>query len=153
MGNQISYSSSRTEDAMDKKDTNRALGRKFFAEQDRLKGDLAPELCAPGYQARVGSAPTMDRTGHGGFGRAFYAAFPDLHHEIEQVIAEDDVAVVRFVLHGTHSAPFFGIPATNRRIAVPAHVILRIEDGRISNLLGVFDEAGLLRQLGVLPAG
>jgi hypothetical protein len=138
---------------MDRKDANRALGRMFFAEQDRLKGELAADLCAPGYQARVGSGPAMDRAGHGGFGRAFYAAFPDMHHEIEQVIAEDDVAVVRFVLHGTHTGAFFGIPATNRRVAVPAHVILRVQDGKVANLLGVFDEAGMLRQLGVLPSG
>jgi hypothetical protein len=138
---------------MDTKEINRTLGRKFFTEQDRLKGDLAPELCAPGYQARLGSNPPMDRAAHSGFGRAFYAAFPDIHHEIEQVIAEDDVAVVRFSLHGTHTAAFFGIPATNRQIAVPAHVILHIRGGQVTNLLGVFDEAGLLRQLGVLPAG
>ena len=138
---------------MDTKEANRALGRKFFTEQDRLKGDLPPDLCAPEYQARVGSNPPMDRAAHGGFGRAFYAAFPDIHHEIEQVIAENDVAMVRFSLHGTHTAAFFGIPATNRKIAVPAHVILHMRDGLVTNLLGVFDEAGLLRQLGVLPAG
>jgi steroid delta-isomerase-like uncharacterized protein len=136
---------------MDRKASNRELGRKFFTEQDRLKGDLAPELCAPEYQARIGSNPPMDRAGHGGFGRAFYAAFPDLHHEIEQVFADDDVAVVRFSLHGTHSAAFFGIPASNRKIAVPAHIILHVRDGQVTSLLGVFDEAGLLRQLGVLP--
>jgi predicted ester cyclase len=138
---------------MDQKAANHALGRMFFAEQDRLKGDLPADLCAPEYQARVGSGPMMDRAGHSGFGRAFYAAFPDLHHEIEQVIAENDVAVVRFVLQGTHTAALFGIPATNRRITVPAHVILRIQDGKVTSLLGVFDEAGMLRQLGVLASG
>lgn len=61
------------------------------------------------------------------------------------------MAVVRFVLHGTHTAPFFGIPATQKKVAVPAHVILRIRGGRVRELLGIFDEAGMLRQLGVLP--
>jgi predicted ester cyclase len=95
----------------------------------------------------------MNREQHNGFGRAFYAAFPDLRHEIEQVITEDQVAVVRFTLHGTQTQPFFGIPATNRPIAVPAQVILNVQQGRVTSLLGVFDEAGLLRQLGALPGG
>ena len=134
-------------------ETQRALGRKFFAEQDRLKGTLAPELCAAGYTARIGSGPPMDRQAHDGFGRAFYAAFPDIHHEVERVLVDGDSVVVRFVLHGTHTGSFFGIPASNRKIAVAAHVILTVQGGQVSDLLGVFDEAGMLRQLGVLPAG
>jgi hypothetical protein len=132
----------------------RALGRRFFTEQDRLRGALAPELCAPGYRARIGCGPAIDREGHGGFGQAFYAAFPDIHHEIERVLVDGDSVVVRFVLHGTHSgAPFFGIPPTNRKVAVPAHVILTVQAGQVTDLVGVFDEAGMLRQLGVLPGG
>ncbi len=133
-------------------EANRAVGRRFFVEQDRLRGLLAPELCAPSYTARIGSHPPMDRAGHDGFGRAFHAGFPDLHHEIERVIVEDDVVVVRFVLHGTHTGSLFGIPASNRKIAVAAHVILRVLDGKVTDLQGEFDEAGMLRQIGVLPA-
>jgi steroid delta-isomerase-like uncharacterized protein len=132
---------------------NRNLGRRFFEEQDRLRGELAPELCAPGYSARIGSNLAMDRQGHGQFGRAFYAAFPDIRHEIEQVIATEDTVVVRFTLQGSHTQPFFGIPPTGRKIAVPAHAILEVQDGKVASLLGIFDEAGLLRQLGVLPSG
>jgi len=133
-------------------ETNRELGRRFFVEQDRLRGPLAPELCAPSYTARIGSNPPMDRAGHDGFGRAFYAAFPDLHHEVERVIVDGDDVFVRFVLSGTQTGAFFGIPASKRKIAVAAHVILRAKDGKVTELQGVFDEAGLLRQIGVLPA-
>ena len=130
---------------------NRTLGRSFFAEQDRLRGGPAEALCTDDYVARLGGNPPMPRAGHEGFAQAFYAAFPDLHHEVEDVIATADAAVVRFVLHGTHRAPFFGIPATEKRVAIAAHVILRVRGGRVRELLGIFDEAGMLRQLGVLP--
>jgi steroid delta-isomerase-like uncharacterized protein len=133
-------------------ETNRKLGRQFFAEQDRLRGGPAEALCTDDYTARLGSNPPMPRAGHEGFAQAFYAAFPDMHHEVEDVIATADTAVVRFVLHGTHRAAFFGIPATEKRVSVPAHVILRIRDGRVRELLGIFDEAGMLRQLGVIPS-
>jgi steroid delta-isomerase-like uncharacterized protein len=130
---------------------NRDLGRRFFLEQDRLHGGPAPELCGPRYSARIGSNPPMDRAGHEGFARAFYSAFPDIHHEVEHVIAEEQSVMVRFVLHGTHTGSFFGIPATHKTVQVAGHVILRVDDGKVSEVLGVFDEAGMLRQLGALP--
>jgi len=130
----------------------RTIGRRFFSEQDRQRGPLPADLIAPSYSATIGSNPPMDRAGHDGFGRGFFAAFPDLHHEIELVLADGDNVLVRFVLHGTHQAAFFGIPATNKRISVAAHAVLEVRDGRVTRLRGVFDEAGMLRQLGVLPS-
>jgi predicted ester cyclase len=40
------------------------------------------------------------------------------------------------------------MPPTNRSITAAANVILHVADGRVTKLLGVFDEAGLMRQLG-----
>jgi steroid delta-isomerase-like uncharacterized protein len=140
------------EAGLDSKQDNRVLARRFFAEQDRLRGGPAPELCAPTYTAKIGSNPAVDRAGHEAFSKAFYAAFPDLRHEVERVMVDDDAVLVRFVLHGTQSGAFFGIPATGKTIATPAHVVLRVREGKVTEVLGVFDEAGMLRQLGVLPA-
>ena len=131
---------------------NSALGRQFFQEQDRLRGGPAPELCAAGYRATLGSTPEMTREGHEGFAKAFYAAIPDLHHEIVETFATQDRVFVRFVLHGTNSGSFFGIPPTGKTITVPAHVYMEMSGGVVMRLFGVFDEAGLLRQLGILPS-
>ena len=60
--------------------------------------------------------------------------------------------VVRFVLRGTNDGAFFGIPATKKAVVIAAHVILRVSDGKVKDLFGLFDEAGMLRQLGVLPS-
>ena len=130
---------------------NERLGRAFFAEQDRLRGGPAPALCSADYSAQLGSNPALDRAAHEGFAQALYAAFPDLAHHVEDVVVTADVVVVRFVLRGTHRGSFFGMPATGRGIAIPAHVILHLAASKVQRLLGVFDEAGLLRQLGALP--
>jgi steroid delta-isomerase-like uncharacterized protein len=142
-----------TSQSKDTIDAHRELGRRFFAEQDRLRGGPAPELCAPSYSARLGGNPPVDRNGHEGFARAFYAAFPDMHHEVELVVADESAVAVRFVLHGTHTGSFFGIPASGKRVEIAANVVLLVSERRITELFGVFDEAGLLRQLGVLPSG
>ena len=131
-------------------DALRQLGKQFFEEQDRLRGGPAPALCAPHYTATLGGNPAMPREGHEAFARAFYAAFPDLHHVIEDVFATPDRVAVRFVLHGTHTGDFFGIPPTGRPVTVAANVLLQVVNGQVTALAGVFDEAGMLRQLGVL---
>jgi predicted ester cyclase len=133
-------------------ETNQALGRLFFAEQDRLKGGPAEALCAPGYQAFLGGNPPVDRSGHEMFARAFYAAFEGIQHDVQDVFATEDRVAVRFALRGRHIGSFFGIPATGRNVTIVANVILRVAEGRVTVLEGVFDEAGLLRQMGVIPA-
>jgi steroid delta-isomerase-like uncharacterized protein len=133
-------------------ETNLALGRRFFAEQDRLRGGPAEALCAAGYAARIGGAPAMSREGHEAFARAFYAAFPDMQHTVEDVFATADRVAVRFTINGTQTGAFFGMPPSGRRVTVSANILMRVADGKVRELVGVFDEAGLLRQLGVLPA-
>ena len=128
------------------------LGRHFFEEQDRLRGGPAEALCASNYTARIGGNPTMDRAGHERFAVAFYAAFPDMRHDVEDVFATEDRVAVRFVIRGTHTGDLFGIPATGRSVTIAANVLLQVSDGQVTELAGVFDEAGMLRQLGVLPA-
>ena len=129
---------------------NQALGERFFQEQDRLRGGPAPELCASSYTAVIGGYPPMDRAGHEGFARGFYQGFPDARHEIADVFATDDRVAVRFILHGTHTGNFFGIPGTGRTMKVAAHAMLTVADGKVTAITAVFDEATLLRQLGVL---
>jgi steroid delta-isomerase-like uncharacterized protein len=131
--------------------SNRALGLQFFAEQDRLRGGPAEALCDAAYTAHLGGNPPMNRIEHEQFALAFYAGFPDIRHAIEDVFATEDRVAVRFVLHGTHAGAFFGIPPTGRRVSIAANVLMHVADGRVTKLSGVFDEAGLLRQLGVLP--
>jgi len=52
----------------------------------------------------------MTLDGQKQFARAFYGAFPDLSHTVEDSIASGDKVVVRFTLRGTHTGEFMGIP-------------------------------------------
>lgn len=127
------------------------LPTRFFQGQDRLKGPPPPELLAPSYRAEIVGFPPMDAAGHGEFGRAFYSGFPDMGHTIDETIVADDQVITRFTLRGTHTAPFMGIPATGRPITVSAFVILTVKDGKVTRLKALFDQLGLMRQLGSVP--
>ena len=70
---------------------------------------------------------------------------------MEDVFAADDRVAVRFVLTGTHTGSFMGIAPSGRSVSVVTNVLMRVVDGKVADLRGIFDEAGLLRQIGVLP--
>lgn len=124
----------------------------FFHGQDRLRGALPAELCAPSYRAEIVGFPAMDAAGHGAFGQAWYAGFPDITHTIDEARPTDTGLVVRFTANGTHTAPFMGVPGTGRKVSVAAFVLLTIEGGRVTLLRAMFDRMGLMQQLGVVPA-
>jgi len=92
----------------------------------------------------------MTLSDHQGFASAFYAGFPDLQHTVDEIIADDATAVVRFTLRGTHSREFMGMPPSGKSIEVGAIAILDIADGLVSELRAQFDQFGMMRQLGVV---
>ncbi len=81
-----------------------------------------------------------------------FAAFPDQHWTIEELIAEGDKVVNRFTWHGTHRGEFMGIPPTGRQVEVKGVVIDRIVQGKIADTRILMDNLGLMQQLGVVPA-
>ncbi len=79
------------------------------------------------------------------------AAFPDLHTDTEELIAEGDKVVQRFTVSGTDKGGFMGAPPTGKHYKVTGISIFRIANGKIVEHWGVFDQAGVLQQLGLMP--
>jgi len=125
---------------------------KFFEEQDRLRGGPAHELCAEGYRAYLAGFPAMDLHGHKTFSASFYAAIPDLRHEVQEVIAEGDRVAVRFRLTGTNTGSFQGAPPSGKAVEAGALALMRTASGRVAELRAEFDQLGLMQQIGALPS-
>jgi predicted ester cyclase len=68
---------------------------------------------------------------------------------IEDLIAEGDKVVCRFTASGTHQGEFMGIPPTEKRVTIMEIRIYRIIGGKIVECWGLFDQMGLMQQLGV----
>lgn len=81
---------------------------------------------------------------------AFRRAFPDIHKEIEDLIAEGDKVVLRYRFTGTHENEFEGIEPTGTEVSTSGIFIYRIEDGRIAESWLNYDGLNLLGQLGAL---
>ena len=129
----------------------RNIGKRMFASQDMRKAGPAPELVTENYTLNLAGNPSMNWEGHEQFGKMFYAAFPDLRHTFGEPVVENNIVVQPFTLHGTHTNDFMGIPATGKTIQVDAIAILEIQDGRVNKSTGIFDQLGMMRQLGVIP--
>jgi steroid delta-isomerase-like uncharacterized protein len=71
-------------------------------------------------------------------------SFPDVHWVIDEMVAEDDKVCTRFTWTGTHEGPFFGIPATGRRIAIKGVVIDRLVAGRMADSRMLMDTLSLM---------
>lgn len=74
-------------------------------------------------------------------------AFPDLHFEIHDMLAEGELVAFRSTMTGTHRGPFQGLPPTGKPISVAHMHFVRVIEGKTSDLWHVWDTAGLMRQL------
>ena len=59
-----------------------------------------------------------------------YQAFPDLHAEVHDVIAEGDLVAVRSTYTSTHQGEFLGIPATGKQTTTNGVDYFRMQDGK-----------------------
>jgi predicted ester cyclase len=119
---------------------NKAAVRRFNTEVIERGDDRAfSELMAPHFINRT--APAGVANGPDGmlhmFNRVLRPAFPDLRVEIHEQIAEGDKVTTRKTIHGTHRGELFGIPATNRRIAIDVIDIVRLENQRYAEHWGL----------------
>lgn len=79
-------------------------------------------------------------------------AFPDLHFEPLDVIADQRQVAIRLRMTGTHQGEFMGMEATGRRIDWEAVDVLAFNDaGQVTDHWGYGDILDLLQQLGALP--
>jgi predicted ester cyclase len=76
---------------------------------------------------------------------AFRAGIPDLAMELHATLVAGDFGVDVWTLTGTHSGPLLGHAGSGKAIAIAGIDMVRVEDGRISELWHV-EEMGLLMQ-------
>lgn len=128
------------------------LARQFYAGIDADQAASMPTLFSAEFTAHIPGMPPLDRTAFQQFGQSFYAAFPDLRHEIEAQIAEGDTVVNRVVARGTHQGDFQGMPPTGRGIDIALYATQRFAGGQIVEAHLLFDALGLMQQLGAIPS-
>ena len=148
---------------MGKLDDNKALVGRWFTSFWGKTCDLGivDELASP--NMRLQYSLHEPRHGHAdikAFMTDFREAFPDLAFEgAADLIAEGDYVVGRWKGGGTHTGPAFddfligSLPAnTGRIMQFTGTTVLRIENGKIAEEIGLDDGVTALIQLGLIKA-
>jgi len=87
-----------------------------------------------------------------GYFRDLFAALPDVHIEVVALAETGADVFVHWHMTATHTgAPFEGIDATGRAVAIDGMDHFVVRDGTIATNFVVFDQMQFARQIGMLP--
>ena len=95
-------------------------------------------------------AEQLDLEGLRRFYSALWAAFPDLHITIDDMVGEGDKVAWRLTATGTQKGEFKGVPPTGVKVTFGAQYIFRFRDRKIVERWTSLDRLGLMVQLGAL---
>jgi steroid delta-isomerase-like uncharacterized protein len=79
---------------------------------------------------------------------SFIGAMPDLYAAEQDIVAENDLVVIRLVITATVKGSLLGVPADGKPVRWNAIDVYRITDGRISEEWAADDIAAMMAQLG-----
>ena len=81
-------------------------------------------------------------------------AFPDIHRELFDIYAMNDVIVVELAIRGTHEGPLATpggtVPATGKTIDVPCCDVFRMKDGKVTSFHCYNAASIMAQQLGLV---
>jgi steroid delta-isomerase-like uncharacterized protein len=81
----------------------------------------------------------------------YFQAFPDVRIEISELVIESNHISLGWIAHGTQLGAFMKIPPTGRTITLRGVSIFILKDGKVHRGQHIWDLAGLLRHIGLLP--
>jgi predicted ester cyclase len=146
---------------MSKEQENKAIVGRWFTEfwGNPWNPKVIDELAAPDKLLQYSlHAPRRGRDDVREFITDFRAAFPDLGFGgAGDLIAEGDYVVGRWIGGGTHTGPAFddflvgALPAgSGRKMRFGGTTVIRVENGKVAEEIGLDDGVAALTQLGLI---
>lgn len=126
----------------------KSLVRRYLEEvYNKNNPSVLDEVLAPNYRRYLASGAALSREEQRQRLAGMRVAFPNLHVDIERLIAEGDFVTAQVVVRGTQRGAFAGVGPTGRTIAVPAIDIVRVDSGKLVEHWGGMDQSILMQQL------
>jgi steroid delta-isomerase-like uncharacterized protein len=134
---------------------NKMLTRRFYEEVFNKKNlNAIDELCAPDFvdhNAMPGQGPGAK--GLKDVFAMFFRGMPNLRITVHELVAEDDIVVARFTGTATHTGELMGAAPTGKTVTMRGMDMIRIKNGKATEVWHEGDDALVLMQLGVeLPS-
>jgi len=120
---------------------NKELVRRYEEEvHNQHKLEVIDEIIAPKYiNNGPNSSKTFTREELKDLFRRGFAAVPDFHDEIHEIVAEGDLVVCRITRSGTFSGKIGDREPTGNSASISGFHMARIENGMIAELWYLFD--------------
>jgi len=117
------------------------------------KLELLDEVYHPEYRNIDSANPLVtDLDGLRTYVEVLRSSFPDIHVEVDDMIAEGDAVAKMWKMHGTFTTDFMGIPANNKPVSQSGITVYRMMGGKIKECVWGYDNLSLMQQLGAIPA-
>jgi steroid delta-isomerase-like uncharacterized protein len=131
---------------------NKQLIRNYFEAYDRHDTERIGSLVSSNYSLHISGMPSMDWNGTKRFYAAIWSAFPDLYHEILDIVSEGDKVAVRYNIIGTHKGELEGIPPSSKEVSFSGMDFITVIDGKVVDEWEIADTMALMQQIGAIPA-
>lgn len=130
---------------------NAALVTRIFDELNKRNEAVYQELYAPEYAWHfpANNPKTLTREEEAVFVKLLWVGFPDIHYDIEEIVARDDTIVARFMARGTHKGEYQGLLPTGNTWETGGVWMARIKNGKVVEVREEFDLLGWMQQLGM----
>ena len=132
----------------------RSLIHRYFGEvMSNGRLDVLEEILSddPVFRIPTLPSPVRGRPQIRAFVENLRTGFPDIQFTVEREIADGDQAAARWLINGTHTGPFLGVPATGASVHDQGIDIFQLSEGRITEIWVNENDLGLMQQLGVVP--
>ena len=84
------------------------------------------------------------------YAAGLFESFPDLSFDILSASATGEgTAVGEWLMRGTNTGPFSGLPPTGLSVALPGVDVIAVDGERIRSVRGFFDSGTMVKQLGL----
>jgi predicted ester cyclase len=124
---------------------NKAIIRKVMETVNKRNLALLDELIAANYVDT-----TLQLKGFKQSVTLLYEGFPDIHANIEDLIAEGDKVWDRVTLTATHTGTYRGLAPTGKKISFKGVRIWRIVNSKVVERESFYDFLDFYKQLGII---
>ncbi len=130
---------------------NKALIKSYFEGVDSGNAEILREFYSPDtlYYNPSGSTQPMSGDEDIEMTIMYQKAFPDLSHNIEEIIAVKDKVIVRVIARGTHKGELEGLPPPGNTVNISGIYIFTIKNRKIVEVRQQSDALGFYQQLGM----
>jgi predicted ester cyclase len=111
--------------------------------------ELAAEYVTPDVKWHGGTLGTVEGVENlVGLLKGFIGALPDLNAQEQDIVANEDLVAVRFIVEATHQGDLLGIAPTGRAVRWDAVDVYRLTDGKICEEWAADDLTAILHSVG-----